>query len=416
MNACFFAKCYNLRGPFGKIKFFTLPPATDPRREEWLKMSGNEDALSLPATARRYVCEAHFEERFMRRQFTRTSLRHDAVPLDFRQTVDRGEDFYVTTTQTLSEMDYGQMMKDVADSLTDTSQYVSSSVSDVGESLENTATAGGNNYAQEKPSENLNDLHLHKVPKPIEPPKHSSKRKIEPDQEQVPKKVIVLKKLIFKAKSDAAIVDDSQVSCSTELRGQFSKYHNDMDSSKSLSQNHEKTHQNSDSQNEHLDEPSDKSDDFSIPVEETEILLNLSTEPEHSSESIQDPSETTAPALNYQEETNSDYPESQLIEEADAIKSSTLEQDRLENPPEKSPTRERETGLSYQPDPVESRTSQQIPPASSHQEPSRLSEEEYFAMSLVGPLQRLPPDKRAIAKMKILTYLVQLECGMNASL
>lgn len=41
------------------------------------------------------------------------------------------------------------------------------------------------------------------------------------------------------------------------------------------------------------------------------------------------------------------------------------------------------------------------------------SEEKYFALSLVGPLQRLSPKKKLIAKINILKYLAQLEFSEN---
>lgn len=44
------------------------------------------------------------------------------------------------------------------------------------------------------------------------------------------------------------------------------------------------------------------------------------------------------------------------------------------------------------------------------------SEEIFFAMSLVGPLERLPPQKRAMAKVNILRYLTELEYGSSSKL
>lgn len=43
------------------------------------------------------------------------------------------------------------------------------------------------------------------------------------------------------------------------------------------------------------------------------------------------------------------------------------------------------------------------------------NEEMYFALSLVGILKRLPPQKRAKAKCHILTYLTELEYGTSSS-
>lgn len=41
-------------------------------------------------------------------------------------------------------------------------------------------------------------------------------------------------------------------------------------------------------------------------------------------------------------------------------------------------------------------------------------EETYFALSLVGILKRLPPNKRAHAKCHILSYLTELEYGSSS--
>lgn len=56
-----------------------------------------------------------------------------------------------------------------------------------------------------------------------------------------------------------------------------------------------------------------------------------------------------------------------------------------------------------------SQTDEQQPPPNPI---AQKTEDEYFMLSLIEPLQRLPLEKRAIAKVKMLTYLVQLGCGM----
>ncbi|XP_053692320.1 uncharacterized protein LOC128740778 [Sabethes cyaneus] len=83
MSCCIFKNCYNRPKPFSKITFFNLPK--DSRRQVWLQKSGNEElAAHLPSDARRQVCEVHFAEPHIRRQFHRTTLSRFAVPLDYR--------------------------------------------------------------------------------------------------------------------------------------------------------------------------------------------------------------------------------------------------------------------------------------------------------------------------------------------
>lgn len=41
------------------------------------------------------------------------------------------------------------------------------------------------------------------------------------------------------------------------------------------------------------------------------------------------------------------------------------------------------------------------------------SEDEHFVLSLIGPLQRLKAEKKALAKLKILHFLYQLESGVS---
>lgn len=48
--------------------------------------------------------------------------------------------------------------------------------------------------------------------------------------------------------------------------------------------------------------------------------------------------------------------------------------------------------------------------------PDTSSEDKYFALSLVGILQRIPPQTRAFAKLNIMRYLTELEYGQETSL
>ncbi|XP_058452374.1 uncharacterized protein LOC131431010 [Malaya genurostris] len=80
MSCCLFKDCFNRSTPLTSITFFRLPKDSS-RRQLWLKRSGCED--HVPNT-RAVVCEVHFEESDLRRQFHRTTLRADAVPRDYR--------------------------------------------------------------------------------------------------------------------------------------------------------------------------------------------------------------------------------------------------------------------------------------------------------------------------------------------
>lgn len=51
----------------------------DSRREVWIKNSGNENE-GIDWNRRKMFCEDHFDPKFLRRQFNRTTLRRDAVP------------------------------------------------------------------------------------------------------------------------------------------------------------------------------------------------------------------------------------------------------------------------------------------------------------------------------------------------
>lgn len=51
----------------------------DSRREVWIKNSGNENT-NIDWNRRKMFCEDHFDPKYFRRQFNRTTLRRDAVP------------------------------------------------------------------------------------------------------------------------------------------------------------------------------------------------------------------------------------------------------------------------------------------------------------------------------------------------
>lgn len=49
----------------------------------WIQNSGNKELENLPLKTKRVICEHHFDDKYLRRQFHRTTLRKDAVPLEF---------------------------------------------------------------------------------------------------------------------------------------------------------------------------------------------------------------------------------------------------------------------------------------------------------------------------------------------
>lgn len=61
----------------------TINSPGDSRRDQWIECSGNEELQNLPIKAKRVFCENHFDEKFLRRQFNRTTLRRDAIPIDY---------------------------------------------------------------------------------------------------------------------------------------------------------------------------------------------------------------------------------------------------------------------------------------------------------------------------------------------
>ncbi|XP_055546939.1 uncharacterized protein LOC129731161 [Wyeomyia smithii] len=265
MSRCIFKNCYNRQEPFSRITFFNLPK--DERRKIWLQRSGAEELLQLSANARRLVCELHFDEPHIRRQFHRTTLSRDAVPLDYRIRKE--------------------LIEDNSDEESD--RILEATV--IGEGSEDSKEANFN-LVMDNDSKSSNDSHV----------------VVEFYEEELPEDAVP---------EESEPVDDSEAL--------------DIQHTKKI-----KFSQCTESDNSWVTSSSALAD------------RNISSE-----------------------------------------KSRTTEQkSRAEN-------------------------STDIKTSSSH---GKMTEDEYFAMSLVGPLQRLSPEKRAIAKIKILTYLVQLECGIDAQL
>lgn len=85
MPCCVYNGCYNQRLPCSNLTFFTIPNDLD-RRNTWIHNSGNKELESLPLSAKRIICEKHFDEKYLRRQFNRTTLHPSAVPIPWKET------------------------------------------------------------------------------------------------------------------------------------------------------------------------------------------------------------------------------------------------------------------------------------------------------------------------------------------
>lgn len=89
MTICSYADCMTPQSPFSSRTFFALP--TDQRRRAWIVNSGNPDLLALlHETSKRYFCDLHFRPCDIRRQFNRSTLRRDAIILAHHDAVSVG--------------------------------------------------------------------------------------------------------------------------------------------------------------------------------------------------------------------------------------------------------------------------------------------------------------------------------------
>lgn len=77
---CAYRECDSIQKTFSSLAFFVLP--NDHRRSIWADHSGNPDINN--ANTKRVFCELHFEEHDKKRQFNRTILRRDAIPIKFQ--------------------------------------------------------------------------------------------------------------------------------------------------------------------------------------------------------------------------------------------------------------------------------------------------------------------------------------------
>lgn len=300
MACCIFKNCFNRPTPFSKVTFFNVPK--DSRRQLWLERSGNEQVQNLPLTSRRVVCEAHFEEHHLRRQFHRTTLSRDAVPIS-HETV-----FHLV-------------------------QEESPPVS------ERTGEQVASRLCQEK---------------------------TEADVREVPNGSV----------KEHEWVEDHLSEDETELL-----------------------------EIEYMEETENTSQEVYQVQDESKAELLFETTA----------TQTDTPETATKQTATQDVLESPPCKKHKPNESVKLTTDRATNTDEipikqervQSPPVEDVIQTTEQSTQTEAREVQ--PPA----EVKQKTEEEYFLLSLAEPLQRLPPEKRAMAKVKMLTYLVQLGCGMD---
>lgn len=83
MKRCSYKNCQNMCQDVSKISYFLLP--NDSRRSAWLVNSGNENLLTNNGRSKRflYICEKHFDEKYLLRSGQRIQLSKSAVPKVF---------------------------------------------------------------------------------------------------------------------------------------------------------------------------------------------------------------------------------------------------------------------------------------------------------------------------------------------
>lgn len=286
MACCIFKNCFNRPTPFSKVTFFNIPK--DSRRQLWLERSGNEQVRNLPLSARRLVCEAHFDECHIRRQFHRTTLSRDAVPVSY-------ENVFKYVDDRVDED--GQQDEQVGGDA-----YIETAEID----LQEVPSGAGTELVEEYLGENETDVYQVEYMEEIE----------EPQEVEQTRELHSPPKAVFET-----------VATQTD------------DLPKTLPQ----------------PSPPRKKRKLSESLKETTDQAT-NTEPME----VEPKRAPTPPVV------------------------STAEQSTQTDTPQKPP-----------------------------ENPVQKTEEEYFLLSLAEPLQRLPPEKRAMAKVKMLTYLVQLGCGME---
>lgn len=82
-STCTYKNCFSQRHSHSQLTFFRLPTKNLAQRRKWIVNSGNERLFNISHQASRFFCEKHFLEKDLRRQFHRTTLSRDAVPIPY---------------------------------------------------------------------------------------------------------------------------------------------------------------------------------------------------------------------------------------------------------------------------------------------------------------------------------------------
>lgn len=60
----------------------------DSRRNQWIVNACNESLRDIKPNCRRIICEKHFQEKDLRRQFNRIILKREAIPLPYQASME----------------------------------------------------------------------------------------------------------------------------------------------------------------------------------------------------------------------------------------------------------------------------------------------------------------------------------------
>ncbi|KAL1398404.1 hypothetical protein pipiens_008997 [Culex pipiens pipiens] len=368
MACCIFNGCFNKPFPCGTLVFFNLPK-DEPRRRKWLQLSGNEDVQNLPASARRLVCENHFEERYVRRQFHRTTLARDAVPMDHR--MRKGDSSVIQIDEALDETN--DTIKEEEAPATDKEEILLTLAieeADYEVLIEHEPSEG---------SEPKDDLEAHLIE----------------DEESDEEREATECKQNADCSDDLARESDEVVETfevDVEESGEDHKAQEDVGNTNTLDSSLDVVTTGESKPDENFGhenmtgEQTEESDELVEDAESNKYqLVQLDVVASTAKHKLPNSVESSQQAKRFKN--------AEVVEpDTSSVSVTPAKPQAIEQPSTSSCT-----------------SSVTVAPAA----PAKMSEEEYFALSLVGPLQRLPPEKRAIAKMKILTYLVQLECGLT---
>lgn len=87
MTGCWYRDCTIKRAMLSDKHVFFNIPKEEPRRTLWIERCGHRSSDATPTT-RRQICEQHFMDRDIRRQFYRSTLRKGALPIPWAGACD----------------------------------------------------------------------------------------------------------------------------------------------------------------------------------------------------------------------------------------------------------------------------------------------------------------------------------------